>query len=165
MTDLMAGRLDRARKILQTITPGKDICYVGLFSWTVYAFLVSANSPIARGMPAYIHVPYVVVTLVGPLMVFCGQVVTCKNRRDPRLRTIGWSLQCGGDFAISCVMIIIGAAFLRTNDQYAVFLAAVFLGALWPVAVSIVVGDLLEIWYSILLRRRACEQAAADAIS
>jgi hypothetical protein len=117
-------------------------------------------------MPSYIHVPYLVVTLVAPLMVFVGQYVTCKHHRDPRLRTIGWSLQTGGDFAISCTMVIIGIAFLRTHDDpYAVFVGVVFLGALWPVSLSIVAGDFLEIWYTIGQRRRASEQAVADAIS
>jgi hypothetical protein len=62
-------------------------------------------------------------------------------------------------------MVIIGVAFIRTQDQYATFVAVVFLGVLWPVSMSIVVGDILEIWDTVYLRRRALKQAVADALS
>jgi hypothetical protein len=81
VTDKLPDRLDRARKILRTITPGQDTCYVGLFGWTVYTFAFDADSPIARGMPSYIHVPYLIVTLIAPLMVFVGQYATCRRRK------------------------------------------------------------------------------------
>jgi hypothetical protein len=137
-------RISQVLKVLDSVTPFQDVCYVILVAWSVYSILVSPVTPVTQNMSAYIVVPYTVTGLIAPLISMTGQAYT-----------LGWVLRWGGDVGVTCTLVVALLSFLRATGEPSAILAGPIIVALLWAAALLVTRDILKIVQSVCRRRRS----------